>query len=432
MNMNLLLSHPRKVLNQLVYVFFIGYIAFIPIGPYPILFLGTKLDIFIAGVLLLLLLPKIPQVVRKYPPLLIYALYFYMCILLLSVVLSSDPLYSMRNWIVTLGYVLLCFLAPIVISSRGHSARTIFLILGVGVSVVIFILYRYMGYGQALRFALGHSATAALEKGRSTTEVVIVVDSNTTAVGLYMTILFYIPNLYTQKRLLLRRCVEFCAFVVIGAAATITLARTAVISFTLSILLTVLLSLFRGFVDHQSKYIWKSVLVLLTFLLLVIGALVTFKDVPFAETMDRILRSTQDTERIIIIKRDLIDVVKKNLKNLFIGQGYFTTNPHNEFLRNFSSSGFLGFVSFSMLFFAFYFLVVLRIRSGYYNRFAARALYFYIFFAVLTNCYTKSMWAPLMFILILYREEWLHQTYATKYYSSSTLTAGPIERALSR
>ena len=182
----------------------------------------------------------------------------------------------------------------------------------------------------------------------------------------------------------------------------------------------------------QSKYVWKTILVLLTFSLLVIGALVTFKDVPFAAMMDRILQSKQDHVRIMVIRRDFIDVFEKSLKNTIIGQGYFTTNPHNEFLRHSSSSGLLGFVSFSMVFLEFYFLVVSRIRSGYYNRFAATALYLFVFFAVQTNCYTKSMWAPFMFLLILYREEWLQQTYATEPCSMSGLTPEPIERALSK
>lgn len=394
--MNTKLSfNPERIFNLLVYVFFVGYIVFIPLGPYPIRFLGTKLDVFFASVLLLLLLPTIPRMVGKYPPLLVYVVYFYMCTSFLSVVLSTDLLHSMRNWMVTLGYVLLCFLAPIVISARIRSVRTILLIMGVLVSVTILILYSQMGYGHTYRFAFRRYSTPTFA------DSAIRLDPNLTAIGLYMAILVYLPNLHRQNRSFPKRCVELCAFAIIGAGATITLSRTALISFTLSILFAVLLLFFRGLVDHRPKYTWNMVSVLLIFLLLAIGIVATFRDLPYARLADRISESGRDRARIGYI-RNTLDIFDENLKNTLIGQGYFTTNPHNEFLRNLSSSGFLGFASFCMMFFAFYSLVVSRVRSGYYEMLGATGLYLYIFLAIQTYGHNKSMWVALMFTLTLY------------------------------
>jgi hypothetical protein len=385
----------KRLLTFLIYVFFIGYIAFIPSGPFPIYVWGTKLDTLFGVLLLLLLLMRVRKR-GQYPRGLIGITMTYLTICLISTVFSYDPLFSIHRWIITLSYALVCFLAPVVVYPKIRFIRVVLLVVAVMVSILILIMFKYYDFGQVSRFALGISPSAR-QLGKAS------VDPNMTAIGLMMSIVIYLPNLYKKKFSLLCTLLEFCAFSTIIIAVVITLSRTAIVAFGIaSIVASFLLLLNKCSFTKLTKKFRYVAFILLCLVFISVGV---NKFVP-AQTdwvIKRITNASYDETRINLIHNS-IKLTFESCKSLFIGQGYFTTNPHNEPLRNLSSSGVFGLVGFFAFLLVFYLLIVKPIKQTDYLFFGARFLYFYILFAIQTYGHTKSMWTAFMFLLIFYLE----------------------------
>ena len=113
----------KSIIDNFTYIVFLGYIAFIPSGPYPIPILGTKLDILLGIILLILVVPKILQLKNYYPTVLLMSLWLYLIATFLSVIFSDELLFSTGQWLITLGYILTCFLAPIAAYHKIQSLK---------------------------------------------------------------------------------------------------------------------------------------------------------------------------------------------------------------------------------------------------------------------------------------------------------------------
>lgn len=383
---------------KLVYLLFLGYIFFIPSGPYPFFVFGIQLDVFIGMLLFFVLIPQWPKFGISYPSLVRYTFYIYGAILAGSALFSNDIVFSLGRLVITLGYMTVMFLAPIMLLPYIRQARLLLFMAAVTIAALIVSLFTWGGYGEAYRFTLAASAENLNNPD------IMNVDPNMTAIGLAMTILVYIPNMNHESKKLFKWSIEICCMGLIMAAVFITLSRTASLSFILASCLALGVISLRSFMGNKIS-IYKYMLVL-TFIaaLIPIFLFSFFLDDIYQQIFYRLSRIGQDTARLKYFQ-EAFQITADNVKNVVIGQGYFTTNPHNELIRHLSSSGFAGLAVFCLWLFTIYHTIVTKIRTSYLATFSALSLYFYSLFFIQTYGHTKSLWVTYMFILFLYWEQ---------------------------
>src|SRR5690606_21440224 len=102
-----------------------------PIGPFPIPFLWTKLDVFFAVVLFILLLPVVNLALRAHSRSVTAAYAFYLFVALVTSLTSSDVTRSLKEWAVVSGYASVSFLAPVVILGWADQARRMLFLVAV-------------------------------------------------------------------------------------------------------------------------------------------------------------------------------------------------------------------------------------------------------------------------------------------------------------
>jgi len=108
-----------------------------------------------------------------------------------------------------------------------------------------------------------------------------------------------------------------------------------------------------------------------------------------------------ETWRIMAAKNTL-ELWSDNLKKFVLGNGFFATNPHNEFLRMLGGSGFLGFILFSFMFVTFY-MTCCRSRTAPIAYLVTQnALFAYILIMIQFYGHTKSLWVGFTFLLMNY------------------------------
>ena len=401
----------KNIIDNFTYIVFLGYIAFIPSGPYPIPILGTKLDILLGIILLILVVPKILQLKNYYPTVLLMSLWLYLIATFLSVIFSDELLFSTGQWLITLGYILTCFLAPIAAYHKIQSFRTALLVIATIVALLLISQAIFFGIDNVQRIYLGFDSVSgsSFNNDVNTGANESIVDPNMTAIGLMMTILFYLPNFADHSFSKQRKIFEVFAFILITLGAILTLSRTAIVSFILSCLITSLvLALDQNKLKNSLAAIWKSVKTISIFSAFFLVIYILFPTVREV-FIDRLLSSgSQEDSHRISIMSESIEIFQSTDKNIFFGKGFFTTNPHNEILRNLSSSGLIGLITFLVFLSVLYFFIVRKVKSNYWLSFSATSIYFYIFIATQTYGHTKSMWSAFMFLLFFYLENKLN------------------------
>ena len=91
-------------------------------------------------------------------------------------------------------------------------------------------------------------------------------------------------------------------------------------------------------------------------------------------------------------------------KSVVFGNGYFVSNPHNEFLRTLDCDGLIGIIAFFVLMMGVY---IVCCRGPQYNVdqiLGQNILFGYILSAMMTYSHTKTMWLAYMFLLAGYLE----------------------------
>lgn len=409
------ISHRRGVLslnfNQiylfLVYFSFLGYIAFLPIGPYPIHLLGVKLDVSFAIGLFLLLIPIAHYMWQVYPKELSLALVGYFFITWFSVVGSSDVELSLREWGVMFGYAMVCFLAPVVVLPQISFLRTFFLTMALIVSLGIIYLYLFTDFGSIRRFALGTDPFVQ----RYDSDV--WVDPNMTATGLAMSILVYIPNLNQLKHSFWKFFIGIVVFLIILSAITITISRSSMLALLLSCFLAMVALSLQGFVKRGTGYFRYSLIVGMLGPILLILVYISFPSI-LTSLLDRFSQNIGNSVRVFLID-EAFSIYTSSAKNVLLGNGYQTLNPHNEYIRNLTCSGILGFFAFLVLLGNFYLFVVRKVRSDYFSSFSAISLFLFIIIAIIFYGHAKTLWTSLLFILVLYLEQKKVNIEKTKY-----------------
>ncbi|MEH1947634.1 MAG: O-antigen ligase family protein [Nostoc sp.] len=370
----------KKLINNFTYITFLGYIAFIPSGPYPISVFGIKLDILLGLVLLVLILPKITQIGKNYPSIFLISLLFYLVTTLLSVIFSEDIVFSTSKWFSMLGYILVSILAPIAIDNYSKIKFSRLFLLVVAVVISFFIIHMALSYGldKPQRFYLGFDPTAPANY-QSDSGVEDIVDPNMTAIGLTLSVIVYLPNFFDSHHTKRRKTLEILAFAIITFGAFLTLSRTAILSFSLSLVLAfTMLSISSKSIQNILTQISKLFCLLLLVMIFLFGIYTlspSFINGFFAR-IENIESGKEDRTDLI---SDTLSIFFSDNKNILFGQGYHITNPHNEFLRNLTSSGIFSLIAFLFFLYTLYFCILKKIKGNYWRYFSALSIYIYIY-----------------------------------------------------
>ena len=390
-----------SIVEVLGFFLLLGYLAFIPSGPYPIFILGAlKLDVLF-GVLLAAFCAVHAGKLYSYPKAFIAAWALYFFIVFTSATLSENLQYSVRYALIMFGYSLVAVVVPIVFVKRAETIRLWVFLVACIVAVLIIYMYVFLGYAQTHRFALGF---ADLSKHAARLSGVATVDPNMTAAGLMLALIAYFPNMFERRR---RLWLDITGLLCVFSACLITLSRSAILGFVLAVFASgaiVLLTLLRkrGILVINKKAL--KFFVLFLFLvpagILIVGLF--FPDV-IGKQIGRMSAISHDTARIGLFVAAW-DVFIADLKTLLVGAGFMTTNPHNEYMRTLSTMGVAG-VMVSTMFLMYMFYMALKAASQS-NRclFSALSIIFFVMAIALFYGYTKLIWVAWMFLLLLYTE----------------------------
>jgi len=379
----------------------LGYLAFIPTGPYPIYIVsGLRLDV-IFGLLLLSFCFVYLGKIGKYPDILVLAWLFYFFIVFLSAILSVDIELSARNSFVIFGYSVITLVVPVVFVSRANVIRRWLFLTSVLVSIYIIYIYTTHGFAHDHRFSLSAgdlSFASAKEAGLA------AVDPNMTAAGIILGLIVYFPNLFDNCR---RLFWDSLGSICILLASVITLSRSAVLGFVLSISFSFLIVSVATLNWKDPLILNRKILVSLSVFLVTIPGVIFLGYIIFPEIIDklteRIASSADDSFRISLLVNSL-DVFMTDIKTIVIGSGFMTTNPHNEYMRTLSTMWLLGLMG-SIFFFGYmFYLAITYLSRSNRMMFSALSIIVFMMTVSLFYGYTKLIWVAWMFLLLLYRE----------------------------
>ena len=381
----------RSSLEFVLLVLFMGYVGFIPTGPYPIILWGVKLDhLFGFGTALLSFFLFRFRWPRRFQ--LVYAsVLLFIGVAFLTTATSIDPDASLRGCGVCLGYVTIALFAPLLVYDHVALLRRYLLIAAMFTGLLVLFLYFFVQDIGRLRLAP-------------------TVDPNMTSVGLLMSVVIFLPEYLGNRKTFLIGSLATFFFIfsggIIVAAVVILLSRTALFSFVAALawgLFCVTLKHKRLFYRQVLK---KLSIVTIACILGIVSLNVVKPDIvsSYTHRLTRIFEGNlapTENRRIMRVKSTL-DLWSEYPKTFILGDGFFTINPHNEFLRMLGGSGFLGFASFLLMFLAFYVACCRSRSASAIYLFGQNALFAYIVIMVQFYGHTKSLWVGFTFLLINY------------------------------
>lgn len=390
-------------ISTLALPFLLGYLAFVPTGPFPIFVAGgLKLDILFAIILLTFMLPYIMRL-NAIPKSLLMILGLYLFSGFISVMGSEDIERSLTSWFIVGGYALLAFIVPIIYSDRVISIRNSLFIFAVMASLLILTLYLFFGYGEVDRFALGAtsmSKSEAIAAGETT------VDPNMTAAGLYLSLLIYLPEILKKNQKFIIKIIKLSGAFLIVSAATITISRSAFVGFALAIAIPVMLFFLVELHNHPIKWRKRTFKVMLAALIGIFVLIVAvYSFVPFvAEAMiNKLLRSASDVGRLHIFI-EVLEVFAQDFKTILFGAGFMLYNPHNEILRALVNMGLLGFAMSCAFLVSLFYHVLHSVRNNTVLNLTSMSIIIFILIISLFYGYSKLLWVAFMFLMFMYFE----------------------------
>ncbi len=402
----------RRLLKYVLLFFFLGYIAFIPTGPYPLLLKGQRLDhLFAYGTLFFSLL-VFPFKWPKKLSLLIGSVLFYLIIAFFSTALSIEPDVSCRGLAVTVGYALIAVTVPFAIHPYMRPIRVALIMLAAvsGAIVIWAALYEPTAYTGRFHLSLPFQNVSGYGlDGKG------FVDPNMTAIGLMMCVIVFLQEALTPGKDATfftrfgKPAISIGAFAIIFTAVIILLSRSAVLSFLLALSWAIgSIGLLK--INNFNRGVLKKTALVGTSALLAMLSLVLIKP-EFVQTYwGRVARVFQaefartESDRILYFWNTL-EAWAANGKTLLLGQGFFTLNPHNEILRTLGGAGLFGLFAFLSIFYVFHSRCC-RMRSGTAAYlFTQNMLLAYVAISIQFYGHTKSMWAAFTFLLANYLAE---------------------------
>ncbi|MFC1551710.1 hypothetical protein ACFL6P_03995 [Candidatus Latescibacterota bacterium] len=387
----------QKSLKMYLLFFFIGYVTFVPIGPYPVKVFGAKLDhLFAYGTVILCVLPFS----YRFPKRLLFvniSVLLFLVSSLISSLTSVDPVFSLKAFMVSMGYATITLLVPVFIHEHVSLLRRYLLIVAVITAFIIILLHIYFDF---MRIRL-HSE----------------VDQNMTSIGLLLCIIFFLPDYFKERKKTKFgtwfTIVSTISFIIIIMAVVLFQSRTAMISFV-SAIVWGLFCVRQKIKRHYIQQILKQITIII--LIMILG-LVCINKIKPAAIESYIYRYsiiidgdlTENEYARIMGAKNSMELWSKNIKNFVLGDGFFTINPHNEFFRMLGGSGLIGFLFFSLMFIAFY-VTFCRLRTAKsIHLFVQNALFAYLFVMVQFYGHTKSLWVGFTFLFINHLAQNKHQ-----------------------
>jgi hypothetical protein len=388
----------NKYINNFLKLALFVYLFFLATGPVPVHVGPVKIDILSAVLILIFSLPYYSEIFKKIPfvYLIIIAAFFF--IGLLSTLLSEDFNRSIVYLGIIGGYALVMLVVPVALGNNQNVMRWLYLTGALCATSIVFFLILKWGFGETARFAMSFNPEISRHSEGA-------VDPNMTAFGLNMAIIFSLPLLKNKKvwfKILLS-----CSYVAIFIASLATVSRTAFVATLFSLTMATIIWSMKMF-HKRAKHFFIIFLSLI--FLLGIGFLIAYKFVP--QIITKAIHRTeihQNSDAVDRRQNLIIINIKKALetvKGTIIGIGFHKANPHNEFVRNFTNSGFLGLFAFISIFIAAYWYLIRPISSkNSLEYISSRALFMYLLIIIQTYGHTKSLWCGLMFLCALYIEE---------------------------
>ena len=386
-NMNL-----RKSLEFVLLIFFMGYVGFIPTGPYSVILWGVKLDHLFAfgtAILSLFLFPfRWPRGLRS-----VYAsVLLFLGVAFITTISSSHLDTSLRGFMVSLGYATIALLTPLFIHGRVILLRRYLFIAATLTS--LFVLYLYF-----FAHSIGRLQLSPL------------VDPNMTSVGLFMCIIIFFPEYFKKRKTSLIGGLATLFFIfsvaIIVSGVIVLLSRTALFSFVVALIWGFIYATLKNKKFFNRQVLRKISIVVIASILGIVSLNIVKPDIVsrYTHRIKRIFQGNHlaptESMRIMALKNTL-GLWSENPKIFMLGDGFFTINPHNEFLRMLGGSGSLGFVSFLLMFFAFYVTCCLSRTASSIYLFGQNALFAYLVIMIQFYGHTKSLWVGLTFLLINY------------------------------
>lgn len=408
----------------------LALLTYIPVGPWVVMWQGVRLDILLAGLTLVVGLRHITSL-AEYPRALKIGLLLFLVATLPSVLLAPDVTHSAFRWLVIAGYAGIAFLSPFAIYKHITGIRYFMLAAATATAVVLlFLKLQYAldpNYIGRLSFATDGLGKNALLVGGN------YVDPNHTAIGLAMCITFYLPNFRLTPTLDTLRHLKYL-FEIVGSALVLValialLSRTALLSFMLAVIIPAIIALTLQMKGYPRYWPLKPATLVIIITLTLIGTQLFAKtelpnlagrsfaaasifhggdstdsdaDWPNvgadASVFER--ASQSHTYRIDIIKHSL-NRFSDTFEHLVFGTGFFTTNPHNEYLRYLTSSGIIGALAFTGFTAALFWVVILAYSHPTY-RLQQISLAIFLFTSIQFYGHTKTFWIPVMFLLANY------------------------------
>ena len=390
-----------SILEVFGFFLLLGYVAFIPSGPYPIFILGVlKLDV-IFGVLLAAFCAVHVGKLSSYPKAFIAAWALYFFLVFVSAALSENLQYSVRYALIMFGYSLVAIVVPVVFMKRAETIRLWMFLVACIIAVLIIYMYVFLDFAQTHRFALGFSD---LSKHAARLSGVATVDPNMTAAGLMLALIGYFPNMFERRKRLL---LDLTGLLCVLSACLITLSRSAILGFVLAVLASGTIVLLTRLKKKGIFVFDKKALKFFFLFLLMVPAGILIVGLFFPDVIDKQIRRmagiSQDTARIGLFIAAW-DVFVADVKTVLIGAGFMTTNPHNEYMRTLSTMGVVGVVVSAIFLTYMFFIAVKATFQNHRNLFSALSIIFFVMAIALFYGYTKLIWVAWMFLLLLYTE----------------------------
>jgi len=388
-------------------ILLLGYVSFIPPGPFPIYVVGgLKLDVLFGLLLVLFLVCFCAKEFFNWSRMFLFAGGFYVAAILLSALLSENIQQSLQYAIITMGYITVLYLVPMVFVHKADFLRKWMFGVAVLVGLLIIVLYTVFGFAHSHRFALAMADVSSA--GAGSKEGVTAVDSNMTAAGLMLSLIVYFPCLFKKKKYIF---LELVGLVCVVGGVVITLSRSATLGGIVAVSMAASVVLFRSFMSRGFK-VKKNLLIGFSsalFMVFILGVAVhSFIPDVIEMVIGRVSRAGHDTERLYVLK-NAWSVFSASSKSTLIGNGFMTTNPHNEFMRALSTMGILGALSATLFVASILFQSFSMTLMDDRRLFSAVAIAVFVLVITLFYGYTKLLWVAWMFLLFLSRESTLIQ-----------------------
>lgn len=391
------LSWHRKLCIAVFLTFLIAYLAFLPTGPYPLTAGGFRVEYLLFTAVCVASLPLLrssfSQMTGNYARVQLCSLW-YVGTIGLTTVLSSDPESSNRAFATTAGYAYLMLIVPPLIHQHMQLLRKALLLMAAATACLLLYLNIALGYGTTQRFALSESAEYT--PGESS-----YVDPNMTAIGMLLCLVMSLPLLWSaEKQNWLYKSVYRILLMAVLGASFLFISRTAAFSLVIAIVFGIIRAKGRGL--RPATILRRSI----PLLILLVGAAIWRKD-DLGRVIDRTV-NFRDDEVHATSRTDLFQTAWSSwlsgIKTVVIGDGYYTSNPHNELLRTLVGDGLLGLISLLALLFSVYITCCRKYPFTVGQRFNQNALFAFILSAMMTYGHTKTMWLTFMFLLAGYLE----------------------------